>query len=109
MSFALPLLYSLVLTLLAEISFGLVLQLNKRQLSVVILMNIMTNPAANILYRFLLETTELHKYLLVLLLEAAVIAAEYFCCRGMMKGPLLFVLGCNFCSYMFGMIVQMII
>jgi len=109
MSLALPLLYALTLTLLAEISFGLVLHLNKRQLLIVILMNVMTNPAVNILFSFLSETTELSKHLLALFLEAAVIAAEYFCCRGIIKKPLLFVLGCNFCSYALGMIVQMII
>lgn len=104
----LPLLYALILTLLTETAIALFIGTKKKQLAVVVLMNIMTNPAANVLYSFLLTYTALPKTAATLMLEAAIIVTEAVCCRGIIKTPWRFSIACNTCSYLIGLILQII-
>ena len=69
-------------------------------------MNLMTNPAANVLYYFGVQLLGWPPLWLTLALEAAVVAAEGICCRGIIRRPWLFALLVNLFSYGVGALIQ---
>lgn len=105
MSLLISMLTALALTVAFELAFALVWGLRKKQLLLVILMNILTNPAVNLLYTcaYFLGW---ESWGLVLLLEAAAVVTEGCCCRGVIKHPWLFAILINAFSYSMGELLQ---
>ncbi|MBQ9968649.1 MAG: hypothetical protein IJO88_08000 [Oscillospiraceae bacterium] len=106
MSLLLPMAWTLALTLVLELVFALVWGLRREKLLMVLLMNILTNPAANILYSFMTVYLGWSKCLPAVVLETAVIAVEGLCCRGFMDRPWSFVILVNLFSYTAGLLLQ---
>lgn len=108
MSLLFSVLTALALTLVFELLFALVWGVRQRGLLLVILMNILTNPAVNVLYygAYLLGWQSAW---LVLLLELAAAATEGFCCKGMIRRPWLFAVLVNAFSYGMGELIQFFI
>ena len=99
---------SLALTLLLELSFALLWGVRGKGLVLVILMNILTNPAVVTLHYISTAVFGWNKVLAVLVLEAAAIIAEAFCCRGIIQKPWKFAICVNLFSYFAGEILQLI-
>ena len=108
MSLALSMLTALTLTLVLELSFALVWGVRKRGLVLVILMNILTNPAVNLLWQ-LLYLVGWNTGWALIALEAAVVVVEGFCCRGIIRRPWLFALLVNAFSYGMGELLQFLL
>ena len=106
MSLLHAILAALALTLALELIFALVWRVRKEGLLVVALMNLMTNPAANMLYYFGVQLLGWPPLWLTLALEAAVVAVEGICCRGIIRRPWLFALLVNLFSYGVGALIQ---
>lgn len=92
---------SLSLTLIIELIFALIWGIRGKKLWLVVGMNVLTNPAA-VTVHFLFPAFP------VLILEAAVIAAEELCARGDIRRPWLYVLLANTLSYCIGLLLQAI-
>ena len=106
MSLLHAILAALALTLVLELVFALAWGVRKEGLLVAALMNLMTNPAANVLYYFGVQLLGWPPLWLPLALEAAVVAAEGICCRGIIRRPWLFALLVNLFSYGVGALIQ---
>ena len=102
------LLISLLLTLVLELAFALAWGVRKRGLLLVILMNILTNPAVVLLHFFCTVFLGWTGFLPIAVLEAAAIVAEGLCCRGMIRRPWLFACCINLFSYGAGELLQLI-
>ena len=103
------LLISLLLTLVLELLFALIWGVRKRGLVLVILMNILTNPAVVLLHFFCIAFLGWTGFLPILVLELAAIVIEGFCCRGMIRKPWLFAVCVNVFSYAIGELIQLLI
>ena len=103
------LLISLLLTLILELLFALIWGIRKKGLVLVILMNILTNPAVVLLHFFCTFFLGWTGFFPVLLLELAAIVAEAFCCRGIIRKPWLFALCVNLFSYSLGELLQILL
>lgn len=93
---------SLALTLVFELAFALVWGLRRRDLLLVVLMNVLTNPAVVLLHHLLRALPEVP---VVIVLEAAAILVEGLCCkhRGeQIRHPWRFALLVNLFSYGIG-------
>ena len=101
------LLISLILTLLLELLFALIWGVRKRGLILIILMNILTNPAVVLLHFFCTVFLGWTGFLPVLILELAAIVVEGFCCCGMIRKPWLFAFCINLFSYSIGELLQL--
>ena len=108
MPLALSMLTALTLTLVLELSFALVWGVRKQGLVLVILMNILTNPAVNLLWQLLYLVGWSTGWALILL-EAAVVVVEGFCCRGIIRRPWLLALLVNAFSYGMGELLQFLL
>lgn len=101
---------SLALTLLLELGFAyLVWGVREKGLTLVALMNVLTNPAVVSLHFFCTRQLGWTGFLPVLVLEAAAIAVEGLCARGMIRRPWLFALLVNLFSYGMGELLQWLI
>ena len=99
---------ALALTLVLELGFALAWGLRKQELGMVVLMNLLTNPAANVLHHFMTQYLGWQTALPTLFLEAAVIVTEGLCCRDFMEKPWVFAILVNVFSYTAGLLLQMI-
>lgn len=106
MSLLFAMLTALVLTLALELLFALIWGVRRDGLLLVLLMNIMTNPAVNFLHYIAVYLLDWPAFWVVLVLELAVVTAEGFCCRGMIKRPWLFAFFINAFSYGMGELIQ---
>ena len=97
---------SLGLTLVLELAFALVCGVRGRGLLLVALMNLLTNPAAVTIHFFCTAYLGWTSFWPVLLLEAAVVAVEALCCRGVIRRPWRFALAVNAFSYTIGLLLQ---
>lgn len=109
MTFFTSILFAFTLTLALELVFALAWGLRRQQLWMVVLMNLLTNPAANALYSFMTVYLGWSRFWPALILELAVIAAEWLCCRDFMEKPWCFVILVNVFSYAAGLLLQTII
>ncbi len=100
---------ALALTLALELTFALFWGLRKQELLLVALMNILTNPAVNLLYFFAVSLCGLPVLPIVIMLEAAVFVTEGFCCRDVIRRPWLFSLCVNGFSYAMGELLKYVI
>lgn len=106
MSILTTLLIALVLTLVLELLFALVWGVRRDGLTLVVLMNIMTNPAANLLHHIAVCLLGWPTAWVVLVLELSVVVVEGFCCKGVIRRPWLFALLINVWSYSMGVLIQ---
>lgn len=93
---------SLGLTLVLELAFSLIWGLRSRDLMLVVLMNLLTNPAVVLLHHLLRSWPEVP---VVIVLEAAAILVEGLCCRYRgehIRHPWRFALLVNLFSYGIG-------
>lgn len=107
MALLLSLVISLALTLLLELTFAWFWGVRGRGLTLVILMNILTNPAVVTLHFLCTAVFGWNELLPVLLLETAAIVTEGFCCRGMIRNPWKFAICVNLFSYLTGELLQL--
>ena len=99
---------ALTLTLFFELLFALIWGVRNKGLLLVIRMNLLTNPAVNLLWFFSRQVGWASNQLLIVL-ELAVVAIEGLCCRGMIKRPWLFALFVNLFSYTAGELIQFLL
>jgi len=99
---------ALVLTLSLELMFSLFWGLRKKELLLVVLMNILTNPAANLLY-WGAYLAGWNTPLFVLALEIAVVITEGFCLRDIIQHPWRFAFFVNLFSYGTGELIKFLI
>lgn len=99
-------LWALALTESAELLFAYLWGLRSRQLTLVFLMNVLTNPAANLLHVLLVQGLCWPQIPVVIALELAVVITESFCCRGCVAHPVRFALCVNGFSYGIGLLTQ---
>ena len=107
MNLLLSMALALFITLVLELVFALVWGLGKQQLWIVVLMNVLTNPAVNTLYSFMTAYLGWPRLWPAVALEIAVIAVEGLCCRGLIKKPWLFAVFINLFSYAGGVLLQL--
>ena len=103
------LMISLLLTLVLELLFAIVGGVRKKGLVLVILMNILTNPAVVLLHFLCVAFLGWTGFLPVLILELAAILVEAICCRGVIRKPWLFAICVNVFSYTLGELLQLLI
>ncbi len=99
---------SLILTLALELVFALVWGLRGRALTMVALMNVLTNPAAVTLHFLALRVWGWPPVWTAVPLESLVVLTEGLCCRGLLRRPWRFALLLNLFSYGAGLILQQI-
>lgn len=100
-------LLALTLTLLLELLFALIWGVRKDGLLMVVLMNLLTNPAVNLLHYLAGTLLGWQSFWLVVVLEAAAVVTEGFCCRDFIRRPWLFALFVNLFSYSMGELLQL--
>lgn len=110
--FVWTLLISLGLTIILELVFALILKIREaNDLILVIVVNVITNPAVVLLSYLLLKRTNFPQILVVLVLEAAAVLVEAIYYRRYaekIKRPFLFSLGANAFSYFIGLFLNII-
>lgn len=112
MRLILTLLISLMLTLIFELLLAIIVKVGKRDLLLVMLVNIITNPAVVLIY--VLISNHYHDVpgmLIQLPLEAAAVLVEWLYYRRFsekIKKPFLFSLAANALSYSAGIIIGVI-
>ena len=100
---------SLGLTVLIELSLSFLLGIRSRDLLLVFLMNLMTNPAA--VFGCYVLKDYVSAFWLTALIELSVIAAEGLCCQARgenIRHPWRLALLLNLCSYTIGEVIQYI-
>ena len=99
---------SLLLTLALELAFALVFKVRGRALLIVILVNILTNPAVVTLYLLFCRHFSLPALIIVSVLEISAVIIEAIIyktrCLSITK-PFLFSLGANAFSYLCGVVI----
>ena len=102
----LPMAKALLLTLTFELLFALVWGVRKDRLLLVVLMNIMTNPAVNLLHYLAVYLLGWPAFWVIPVLELAAVITEGFCCKGVIRRPWLFAVLINAFSYSMGALIQ---
>lgn len=105
---AVSLLLTLAVELLLAISWGL---RTRRELAVAALTNLLTNPAAVLLYYTLTGLWGLPRLPVTLGIEIAVVLVEWQCyrsCSEKLSRPLVFALAANILSYTVGFIINLL-
>ncbi len=111
------LIYPLILTLAAECIIAFILGVRGvRQFIVIILMNLITNPLINTVLRLVYDKLDLNRvmlYILILILELAVVLSEGFL-LAILAGrlplkPMRFSFVLNLSSFIAGLIVSVLI
>ncbi len=108
MTFAL----SLGLTLLIEIALGLAVGLRGRDLILLVLLNILTNPAVVYLNMLFSELLTVSRFAWQLPLEATAIITEGALYQGLgekISHPWLFAIAANVISYSLGLLINLIL
>lgn len=104
--------FSLLLTLLFEGAFALLWGLRgRREWAILVLVNLLTNPAVVLLYHLSTGLWGINTVLVTGILECAAVAVEWRCykaCSKQLKRPFLFALLINVFSYSAGCIIQLI-
>ena len=113
LDFVWTLLVSLALTLVLETLFCLAVGLRgTRNLTVIVLVNILTNPPVVLLNNILLKNTNLPRFLIITVLELTAILVEalyYRSCGENIKHPFALSFGANTFSYFTALIINHLI
>ena len=103
---------SLLLTLVFEEGFALIWGLRgRRELGLVALMNVLTNPPVVLLYHTAVGLWHWNAVLVTIVLEAAAVIVEWRCYRAyseQVKRPFLFALLINLFSYGAGCVINLL-
>ena len=103
---------SLALTLVLEELFALLWGLRgRRELTVVALVNVLTNPPVVLLYHTAVGLWGWNAVSVTVLLEGAAVAVEWRCyrlCSDQLQRPLLFALLANLFSYGAGCVINLL-
>ena len=103
---------SLALTLVLEELFALLWGLRgRRELTVVALVNVLTNPPVVLLYHTAVGLWGWNAVSVTVLLESAAVAVEWRCyrlCSDQLRRPLLFALLANLFSYGAGRVINLL-
>lgn len=103
--------FSLLLTLILEISFfWLIGKRNKKDLLLVCLVNILTNPIVVLLYWLTILYTKLNNVIVVVVLELCAITVEGYYYKNYGEEfplPYRFSLAANIFSFVIGLLIQM--
>ena len=108
----LSLIVSLLLTLALEELFALVWGLWGRDLTLVLLLNLLTNPLAVSVHFALCRMWELPEIPVVPVIESLVVLTEGACCQSLghkIRHPWVFALAVNLFSYGTGVLLQTIL
>lgn len=107
------LLISLGLTLVLELLFFMFLKVrDAHDLTLVVLVNFLTNPPVVLTHNILETKTALSPLIIVILLETAVVIVEGICFKYFSKNirhPFLVSLGANAFSYLMGLLISNLI
>ncbi|NCB74840.1 MAG: hypothetical protein EOM51_08890 [Clostridia bacterium] len=113
LDFVWTLVVSLALTLVLETVFCLVAGLRGvRNLIILVLVNILTNPPVVLLSSILLKTTNLPRFLIITVLELTAILVEAMCyrrCGENIRHPFVLSFGANTFSYFTALIINHLI
>ena len=107
-SFLTSLAVSLGLTLALELAFAWVWGVRGHGLTLVVLMNLLTNPAVVTLHWVSVHRLGLPSWPVTAILELAAVVAEGFCCRGVIRRPWVFAFLINLFSFSAGALLQVI-
>lgn len=72
---------SLLLTVIIELAAGLILGFRDRQLIIILAVNLLTNPAVNVIYHILCYYTDIHSVIITAALEISAVTAEWLIYR----------------------------
>ncbi|MGN0587251.1 MAG: hypothetical protein ACI4JF_08195 [Oscillospiraceae bacterium] len=98
---------SLLLTIAVEVTVGYILGARKKQLIIILAVNLLTNPAVNALYHALNLYTDIHKAVIMAALEISAVTAEWIIySRNEFKRPLVFSVILNAASYFTGVLLN---
>ena len=101
--------YCLVMTILLEMAFALFVGIRGRKnLLIVLLVQVLTNPCAVFGMVWFMSRTNVHYVVYELLIESLVVIVEWLIYRKMIKDlkrPLAFSLAANYFSYSFGIVL----
>ena len=104
---------SLILTIVLETGFFLLTgKRDKKDLLLVVLVNIITNPVVVLLYWLAVLYTDLHAYIIMIPLELFAVFTEGYYYKKYGRGfrcPYLFSLAANMFSFGTGLIIQLFI
>ena len=104
---------SLVLTIIIEAGFFLLIgKRNKKDMLLVILVNVLTNPVVVLLYWLAAYHTGINLIFIIVLLEIFAVITEGYCYRKYaleIKRPYAFSLAANAISFITGILLQQII
>ena len=107
MPYPVTLLLALLLTEAIEIPVCLLFGLRKKELLVVLLANLLTNPAVNVLYLLATLCTPLPRVLVIAVLEVSAVVTEWLIYRSLTeaKHPFRMSLAANAVSYGVGLLL----
>ena len=104
---------SLALTLVLEIGFFFIIgKRNKKDLLLVVLVNILTNPVVVLLYWLVVLYTDWNTTIIKIPLEAFAILTEWYYYKNYGQGfkrPFMFSFAANMFSFLIGVLVQLFI
>lgn len=104
---------SLISTIVYELLFAFACKITQnKELMLVVLVNILTNPCVVFLYYASYYYTDLNRILVIAVLEVSAVVVEWLCYKGFSKTirhPFLFSLGANAFSYCIGLIVNQLL
>lgn len=106
LSFLTSLAFSLTLTLVLELAFALVWGIKGCGLLLVVLMNLLTNPAVVTLHWVAVRRLGLPDAPVTLVLELSAVLIEGLCCQGMIRRHWTFALLINLFSFGAGALLQ---
>ncbi len=101
--------YSLFLTLVLELAIGLLFRLKRKDILLLLLINILTNPAAVYLNILCQSFLNINMYLWQLPIEISVVIIEWHCYRrfaSALRRPFLLALLANTFSYSCGILIN---
>ena len=100
---------ALGLTLAFELGLALIWGIRKRDLILVVLVNVLTNPAVNLIHSLLLGQSLLFHTVLPELAAVAVEALLYCRLENSIRRPVLFAILANLFSYSMGLILMLVL
>ena len=102
---------SLFLTILFELCVALICGIRERKdLGLLLLVNLLTNPAVVLTYHILTYYTQVNRIAITIVLEMTAIFTEGYCFRvygRTYRHPILFAFGVNLFSYGIGRVIQL--
>ena len=72
---------SLLLTVIIELTAGIILGLRDRQLIIILAVNLLTNPTVNVIYHVLCYYTDIHSVIITVALEIIAVTTEWLIYR----------------------------